>query len=116
MPRRSATPAAPRRPPPEHPDDPQITPTMTQRLKPLLLSLAAAGVFAALLAISVTSTVRAADEKKPAASKAALTVTVTQLQPASLPTLLAANGSIAAWQGGIVGTEANGLRLADVKV
>ena len=89
---------------------------MTQRLKPLLLSLAAAGVFAGLLAVSVTSTVRAADEKKPAAAKAALTVTVTQLQPASLPTLLAANGSIAPWQEAIVGTEANGLRLADVKV
>jgi RND family efflux transporter MFP subunit len=89
---------------------------MTQRLKPLLLSLAAAGVFAALLAISAMSTVRAADDKKPAASKAALTVTVTQLQPANLPTLLAANGSIAPWQEAIVGTEANGLRLADVKV
>jgi RND family efflux transporter MFP subunit len=88
---------------------------MTQRLKPLLLSLAA-GVLAALLAVSATSTVRAADEKKPAAAKAALTVTVTQLQPASLPTLLAANGSIAPWQEAIVGTEANGLRLADVKV
>ena len=89
---------------------------MTQRLKPLLLSLAAAGVLAVLLAVSVTSTVRAADEKKPAVAKPALTVTVTQLQPASLPTLLAANGSIAAWQEAIVGTEANGLRLADVKV
>jgi RND family efflux transporter MFP subunit len=87
---------------------------MTQRLKPLLLSLAAAGVLA-VLAITVTSTVRAADEKKPAAAKPALTVTVTQLQPASLPVLLAANGSIAAWQEAIVGTEANGLRLADVK-
>jgi RND family efflux transporter MFP subunit len=88
---------------------------MTQRLKPLLLSLAAAGLLA-VLAITVTSTVRAADEKKPAAAKPALTVTVTQLQPASLPVLLAANGSIAAWQEAIVGTEANGLRLADVKV
>lgn len=83
---------------------------MTQRLKPLLLSLAVAGLFATLF------TVRAADEKKPAAAKPALTVTVTQLQPASLPVLLAANGSIAAWQEAIVGTEANGLRLADVKV
>lgn len=83
---------------------------MTQRLKPLLLSLAVAGLFATLF------TVRAADEKKPATAKPALTVTVTQLQPASLPVLLAANGSIAAWQEAIVGTEANGLRLADVRV
>lgn len=88
---------------------------MTQRLKPLLLSLAAAGLLATLV-VFATSTVKAADEKKPAAAKPALTVTVTQLQPASLPVLLAANGSIAAWQEAIVGTEANGLRLADVRV
>ena len=88
---------------------------MTQRLKPLLLSLAVAGLLATLV-VFATSTVQAADERKPATAKPALTVTVTQLQPASLPVLLAANGSIAAWQEAIVGTEANGLRLADVKV
>jgi len=85
---------------------------MIQRLKPLLLTLAVAGALATLLAV----TVRAADEKKPAAAKPALTVTVTQLKPASLPVKLAANGNIAAWQEAIVGTEANGLRLADVRV
>jgi RND family efflux transporter MFP subunit len=60
---------------------------------------------------------RAADEKKPAATaKAALTVTVTQAQSASIPMRIAANGNIAAWQEASVGTEANGLRLAEVLV
>ena len=85
---------------------------MLKRLQPLILTVAVAGALASLAAVSV----RAADEKKPAAAKPALTVTVTQLQPASLPVRLAANGSIAAWQEAIVGTEAIGLRLADVKV
>src|SRR5690606_25670854 len=34
----------------------------------------------------------------------------------SLPIRLAANGNIAAWQEAIIGSEANGLRLADVLV
>jgi HlyD family secretion protein len=67
------------------------------------------------LAISVTGA-EAADEKKPAApAKAALTVTVTQPQSARLPMKIAANGNIAAWQEASVGTEANGLRLAEVR-
>jgi len=65
------------------------------------------------LAISVTGA-EAADEKKPA-PKAALTVTVTQPQTARLPMKIAANGNIAAWQEASVGTEANGLRLAEVR-
>jgi RND family efflux transporter MFP subunit len=48
--------------------------------------------------------------------KPALTVTVTQAQQATLPLRVSANGSIAAWQEASVGTEANGLRLAEVKV
>ena len=60
--------------------------------------------------------VHAADEKKPAApSKPALTVTVTQPQAANLPLRISANGNIAAWQEASVGTEANGLRLAEVR-
>jgi RND family efflux transporter MFP subunit len=65
------------------------------------------------LAISVTGA-EAAEEKKPA-PKAALTVTVTQPQTARLPMKIAANGNIAAWQEASVGTEANGLRLAEVR-
>ena len=64
--------------------------------------------------------VHAADDKAaaaaPAPSKSALTVNVTQPRSAALPVRVTANGSIAAWQEASIGTEANGLRLAEVKV
>ncbi|WP_374677955.1 efflux RND transporter periplasmic adaptor subunit [Piscinibacter sp.] len=81
------------------------------------LLLVATPIAVALAALAVTVAVHAAD--KPAASaapKPALTVTVTSPQPASVPLKIAANGNIAAWQEASVGTEANGLRLAEVKV
>ncbi|MBC7994906.1 MAG: efflux transporter periplasmic adaptor subunit, partial [Rhizobacter sp.] len=82
---------------------------MHYRLKPFLLTVLAAATVAAF-------SVRAADEKKPAApAKPALTVTVTQPQAANLPLKISANGNIAAWQEASVGTEANGLRLAEVR-
>ncbi len=59
---------------------------------------------------------RAADEKKPVATKPALTVTTVMPQMTSLLIRLAANGSISAWQEAIIGSEASGLRLVDVKV
>lgn len=71
---------------------------------------------AAALAVWLASGVQAKDEKPAAAPKAALTVTVTQAQATRLPLRVPANGSIAAWQEAIVGTEANGLRLAEVLV
>ena len=59
----------------------------------------------------------AADDKKAAApAKPALSVVVTQPQRATIPVSARANGNIAAWQEASVGTEANGLRLADVRV
>ena len=81
---------------------------------PHRIALAAASLLgAALLAFGV----RAADDKKPAAvPKPALTVTVTQAQSASLPLRIRANGNIAPWQEASIGTEANGLRLAEVRV
>lgn len=81
------------------------------------LLLVATPIAVALAALAVTVAVHAAD--KPAASaapKPALTVTVTSPQPASVPLKIAANGNVAAWQEASVGTEANGLRLAEVKV
>jgi RND family efflux transporter MFP subunit len=65
-----------------------------------------------------TLAVRADDDRKPAAAPArpALTVATTQPQRATLPLSIAANGNIAAWQEAIIGTEANGLRLAEVRV
>ena len=89
-----------------------------QRL-PLAMALAGAALGAAVLGLVV----QAADDKKadPAAAaaspaKAALSVTVTTPQTIGLPLRVSANGNIAAWQEASIGTEANGLRLAEVRV
>lgn len=80
-------------------------------------TLTAIASAALLLAAALTVSVRAADDKTAsAAPKPALTVNITQAQPASLPVRVTANGNIAAWQEASVGTEANGLRLAEVRV
>ena len=63
-----------------------------------------------------SSKIRAADDKKAAPAKAALTVTTVQPVQSSLPLKLPANGTVVAWQEAIIGSEANGLRLVDVKV
>ncbi|CAN5180843.1 efflux RND transporter periplasmic adaptor subunit [soil metagenome] len=81
----------------------------------LRMSGAGAAACALLLAL-LASPADAADDKKPAAPKAALSVVVTTPQRADLPLRIRANGNIAAWQEASIGTEANGLRLADVKV
>lgn len=67
------------------------------------------------LVYSLSST--AADTPPAAApAKAALTVSTTRPVQADWPVMLTANGSIAAWQEAIVGTEIGGLRLAEVLV
>jgi RND family efflux transporter MFP subunit len=81
-------------------------------------ALVAAGVLlgAGLLAAWA---VRAADDKPataPSPAKPSLTVTVVQPAPGDVPLVVAANGSIAAWQEASVGAEANGWRLAEVRV
>ena len=88
---------------------------MNKNLKRLIVALA---VGAPLVIGIVAFNARAADDKKPAAvpPKPALTVTVAQPQSATLPVRIAANGNVAAWQEASVGTEANGLRLAQVLV
>ena len=84
---------------------------------PHLGALRGAALTVAALACAVFAwPAQAADDKKPAAPKAALTVTVTQPQATSLLVRISANGNIAAWQEASVGTEANGLRLAEVRV
>src|SRR5690606_34614446 len=50
------------------------------------------------------------------AARPALTVTVARLRRESWPIELVANGSVAAWQEIVVGSEVNGLRLAEVRV
>jgi RND family efflux transporter MFP subunit len=51
-----------------------------------------------------------------AAPRPALTVTIARPEPTELTMTLAANGNIAAWQEASVGSESNGLRLAEVRV
>ncbi|MEO7152896.1 MAG: efflux RND transporter periplasmic adaptor subunit [Burkholderiaceae bacterium] len=82
------------------------------------LAITAAGVFTILLVAgaAIGLGARAAEDKKPAPPKPALTVTATQLQRVTLPLRFTANGSLAAWQEASVGTETNGLRLAEVRV
>jgi RND family efflux transporter MFP subunit len=90
------------------------TQSMKRAPRMLLLFLGASALLgAAALAV------RAADDKKAApqaAARPALTVGTTRPQPASLPLRIAANGNIAAWQEAVIGTEANGLRLSEVRV
>jgi len=52
----------------------------------------------------------------PAAVKPSLTVTTVLPQTVTIPVQLPANGSLAAWQESVIGAEANGLRLTEVKV
>ncbi len=75
-----------------------------------LLILVAAGVWLAR---------KPADDAGKAAAPAArptLTVTVAKPEPTELALTLSANGNVAAWQEALVGSESNGLRLAEVRV
>jgi RND family efflux transporter MFP subunit len=51
-----------------------------------------------------------------AVARPTLTVTVAQPETSELQVSLAANGNVAAWQEASIGSEANGLRLAEVRV
>ena len=89
---------------------------MAYRFKPLPMALAAAGVFGIVL---VTFGMRASNGEKHApiaAAKSALTVVTAEPQATNLPLKISANGNVAAWQETIIGTETNGLRLAEVRV
>jgi RND family efflux transporter MFP subunit len=81
----------------------------------LLAGLGLAGVLAMQVASAQKDATKdsQADE---AAAKAALTVTLTQAQRSTLPTLVVASGNVAAWQEAVIGAESNGLRLAEVRV
>ncbi|HZF78595.1 MAG TPA: efflux RND transporter periplasmic adaptor subunit [Rubrivivax sp.] len=90
------------------------------RTHPGLVLLAVATALA-LAGAAATVAVRAADkndktEKKADEVKPALTVSVTQPQRATIATAINANGNIAAWQEAIIGAEASGWRLAEVRV
>jgi len=90
---------------------------MTPRLPRSLRTPGALAPAALLVLGALVAGVRAADDNKPAATaKPALTVNAVQPSSATLPLHVRANGNVAAWQEASIGTEANGLRLADVKV
>jgi len=90
---------------------------MIRRSRRLLLSAVAGLAVAATTALVVAMRADAADDKKAAVpAKPALSVVVTQPQRATMAVSTSANGNIAAWQEASVGTEANGLRLAEVRV
>ena len=86
------------------------------KLKPagaLVIGVLALGTVAALV---LPHNSVAADDKKDAPVKAALTVTTTKPSAAQLAIKLAANGNVAAWQEAVIGSESGGLRLTDVRV
>lgn len=58
----------------------------------------------------------AEDNKASSAAKPSLTVTVTTPQTASLAQKISANGNLAAWQEAVIGAEANGLKITEVRV
>ena len=84
--------------------------------KPFAIIFIAASVMITCVSVVFSSKSSAADDKKTASPKAALTVTTVQPVQTVLPIKLAANGSVFAWQEAVIGSEANGLRLVDVRV
>ncbi|MDO8447271.1 MAG: efflux RND transporter periplasmic adaptor subunit [Rhodoferax sp.] len=89
------------------------------KLKPIaIILIAVCAISAGAIALFLS---KSGATDKPAAAPAstarpALTVTTTQPQMSALPIKLTANGNIAAWQDASIGTESNGLRLAEVLV
>ena len=82
--------------------------------KTVALSIIALAALAGGTAAFLLQEPKAADDKPAAGPKPALTVSTVRPQTASLPIRIAANGNIAAWQEAIIGSESNGLRLAEV--
>ncbi|WP_256204485.1 efflux RND transporter periplasmic adaptor subunit [Pseudomonas sp. CBZ-4] len=74
-----------------------------------------AGIALAVTSVVITATLQLEDSE-PVAAKPALTVTLTKPQFDLMPVKVSANGNIMAWQEASIGTEASGLRLAEVKV
>ena len=73
-------------------------------------------VWACVGFLGIASTGLADESPKPAAAKPSLTVTIATPQTTSLAQKISANGSLAAWQEAIVGAEANGLKINEVRV
>ncbi|WP_198084789.1 efflux RND transporter periplasmic adaptor subunit [Variovorax sp. E3] len=96
----------------------------TMKRSTLVIALVALAV---VIAAAVFMTRKPADKAAAAATagktkdgapapKPALTVTVARPEATELTVTLAANGNVAAWQEAVVGSESNGLKLAEVRV
>jgi len=81
----------------------------------VLILAAGAAALCALIALATSNGATAKDEKA-ATQRPALTVTTTRASAIRLPIALDANGSIAAWQEAVIGSESGGLRLLEVRV
>ena len=86
-----------------------------KRIPRAALLAAAAASLCALIAFALNRGAGAKDEPSPP-PKPALTVSTGLPSSASLPLDLSANGSIAAWQEAVIGSESGGLRLTEVRV
>ena len=95
---------------------PNLKPNLKLNQTPLATLLMAASLVVLVSAVIFSPKSSAADDKKSAQPKPALTVTTAQPRQMRLPIRLSANGSITAWQEAIVGSESNGLRLTEVRV
>lgn len=88
----------------------------SSKIKPGTLVLIAVGA----LLVGVAATFYLNSGQRTAApvatAKPALTVATALPQQLELPVTLSANGSIAAWQEAVIGSESNGLRLLQVRV
>lgn len=89
--------------------------------KPLSLSLAgmiavgAGGIWLSATSNAADEPAKTASASAPAAKvKPALTVTTTKASSGNLVIKLAANGSVAAWQEALIGSEATGLRIQEL--
>lgn len=82
----------------------------------ITLVLSSLAVVSPSMAQSSASSSASAASKVATTSKPALTVTATQVGSGQMATRLTANGSIAAWQEASIGSESNGLRIAEIYV
>jgi RND family efflux transporter MFP subunit len=91
-----------------------MNPDQLRLLSRPALAVSIAAILAGTVGVLVSS--NAADDKKAAAPRPALTVTTAQPEQSRLPLSFAANGNVAAWQEAVIGSESNGLRLQEVRV
>jgi len=89
---------------------------MTSFRKPSFAFALVAACAIAICAAGFSLRSSAADTKPAGNPKPAMTVTTTLPQTGAWPLQLNANGNITAWQEAVIGSEASGLRLTEVRV